>query len=168
LLDCELGETVALDCELGETVALDCELGDTVALGCEQRIPGEVIKTVTGKWSRYETVKSSTWRELKSVSNLLIETEALLSNHAIELHTDNKNIVRILKNGSHLDDMQILSTPVFDLCRMHNVTLVPVWIPRDQNQIADFLSRCADCDDWSLNRDLFQVLEIKLMGSTHC
>lgn len=53
----------------------------------------------------------------------------------LNLHTDNKN-VSILKNGSRIDDLQILSTRVFDLCCMHNVTLVPVWIPRDENQIA--------------------------------
>ena len=158
-LDCEFKETVLLDCELIETVGLDCELDETVAVNFGHKIAGEVIKAVTGKWSRYEAVKSSTWRELKSVSNLLIETESLLSNHTIELHTDNKNVVSILKNGSRIDDLQILSTQVFDLCRINNVTLVPVGIPRNKNQIADFLSRCTDCDDWSLNKDLFQVLD---------
>lgn len=82
----------------------------------------------------------------------------------LNLHTDNKN-VSILKNGSRIDDLEILSTRVFDLCCMHNVTLVPVWIPRDENQIAVvvFLS----IDDWSLNKDLFHVLN-SLWDPQHC
>ena len=42
-----------------------------------------------------------------------------------------------------------------DICEKNDITLCPEWIPRGENQMADDLSRCGDCVDWSV------------MGSSH-
>ena len=40
----------------------------------------------------------------------------------------------------------------------HDIELELVWIPRDENEKADYLSRIVDHDDWSLNPLLFQLV----------
>ena len=37
--------------------------------------------------------------------------------------------------------------------------LIPQWIPREQNAIANSLSRFSDCDDWGINREVYEMLD---------
>jgi hypothetical protein len=50
------------------------------------------------------------------------------------------------------------------LCTDHNIKLASQWIPREQNKIADSLSRYSDCDDWGIHSDVFEELNA-LWGS---
>ena len=36
------------------------------------------------------------------------------------------------------------------------ITLLPTWVPRDQNKVADGLTHLEDPCDWTLNADVFQ------------
>ena len=38
----------------------------------------------------------------------------------------------------------------------HDITLLPTWVPRDQNKVADGLTHLEDPCDWTLNADVFQ------------
>ena len=38
--------------------------------------------------------------------------------------------------------------------------LQPEWLPREENEFADFVSRIVDYDDWQVNPDLFHGLDV--------
>ena len=155
------------NCESVSTADCCSDMSIENDMNCEvaasERAVDVVLKTVTGKWSESETCKSSTWRELKAVHETIDESVSLLSGQVVELHTDNKNVVSIVKNGSKVPELQKLSCKLYCMCSIHNITLIPSWIPRDQNSVADFLSRCSDCDDWFVNNNIFRALD-KLWG----
>ena len=73
--------------------------------------------------------------------------------------TDNQNVVRILQVGSRLDSLQEQALLVFNLARENNIRIEPEWIPRQENQKADYISRIIDPDDWMLRRDLFLYID---------
>ena len=41
---------------------------------------------------------------------------------------------------------------------MRNIKLIPTWIPREGNQIADFYSKLDDSDDWSIDHRTFNAI----------
>ena len=43
------------------------------------------------------------------------------------------------------------------LKREHDISLLPTWVPRDLNKIADGLTHLEDPCDWTLNADVFQT-----------
>ena len=40
----------------------------------------------------------------------------------------------------------------------HNIRMEPGWIPREENQLADYFSRIVDLDDWQLDVGAFRFL----------
>lgn len=58
-------------------------------------------------------------------------------------------------------DLQKIATDINQVCEQHNIELCTEWIPRDQNQEADDLSRCGDSDDWSVSNEVFAELNLK-------
>ena len=91
--------------------------------------------------SQISSFSLSTWRELKAVHETIDESVSLLADQVVELHTDNKNVVSIVKNGSKVPELQKLSCKLYCTCSIHNITLIPSWIPRDQNSVADFFEQ---------------------------
>ena len=67
--------------------------------------------------------------------------------------------VRILQVGSAKPHLQSEAVAVFGLCLANNIRLEPKWIPREQNHMADYISRIVDHDDWSLDSTMFKVLD---------
>ena len=53
--------------------------------------------------------------------------------------------------GSTNSNLHNLSIDLYNCCLQFNVTIEPVWLPREHNERADELSRIIDPDDWSLN-----------------
>ena len=100
------------------------------------------------QWSAWEAQQSSTWRERKGVSTVLQSFASSLSDERIRWFTDNQNVVRILTYGSRKPLLQAEALAVFHLCVAHHLTIEPEWIPRKDNQVADYLSRVVDEDDW--------------------
>ncbi len=45
---------------------------------------------------------------------------------------------------------------IFDLCNDNNIILQPVWILRDLNRMADFLSEEVDYEDYQDTVEVFQ------------
>ena len=41
------------------------------------------------------------------------------------------------------------------------IRIEPEWIPREQNELADYLSQLVEYDDWMLNPGIFNILEAK-------
>ena len=112
-----------------------------------------------GNWSEHEAKQSSTWRELVAVCRVLHAIANKLVNMRVHWFTDNQNVVRILQVGSAKPHLQSEAVDVFKQCIANNIRLEPEWIPREENQMADYISRIMDYDDWSLDPFMFKALD---------
>lgn len=112
-----------------------------------------------GQWSESEALQSSTWRELKAVALVLESVVSKLRNERVKWFTDNQNVARILVVGSRKEHLQEIALTVFRLLFQHNIKLEPEWVPREQNEIADFISRIVDYDDWGVNLSVFRLVD---------
>ena len=70
-------------------------------------------------------------------------------------------MVRILITGSRNPQLQQEALALFNISTAQQVRIEPEWIPREDNQQADFISRITDYDDWSLHPALFRELDLK-------
>ena len=75
--------------------------------------------------------------------------------------TDNQNVVSIVSGGSRVKELQSLALEIFELCVTNCISLEMKWIPRDLNTKADCLSRIIDFDDYTLNDDMFRMLDVR-------
>jgi hypothetical protein len=57
-------------------------------------------------WDMENRTKSSTWRELKTVSKVLESLYDDLKGKMVKLYTDNQNVVKIVKKGSMKPELQ--------------------------------------------------------------
>ena len=108
-------------------------------------------------WDMENRTKSSTWRELKTVSNVLESLYDDLKGKMVKLYTDNQNVVKIDKKGSMKPELQNIGLHIFHLCLSYNILLEVEWIPRDENFEADFLSKIFDFDDWGISQNIFST-----------
>ena len=108
-----------------------------------------------GQWSPVEAVHSSTWRELRAVNTVLQSFQGKLRNERVRWFTDNQNVVRIVQHGSPKSDLQAEALEIFSVCVNNKIRLEPEWIPREQNELADYFSRIVDYDDYMLNPSVF-------------
>lgn len=122
-------------------------------------VQDNILHTLTGSWSEVEKSQSSTWRELEAVNRLVKSSADTVENCIIKVNTDNKNITSILKHGSKNTELHNIACELYTLCAEHNVKLTPQWIPREQNKLADSLSRYSDCDDWGIHNHVFIKLD---------
>ena len=67
-------------------------------------------------WDMENRTKSSTWRELKTVSNVLESLYDDLKGKMVKLYTDNQNVVKIVKKGSMKPELHNISLFMFPLC----------------------------------------------------
>ena len=111
-----------------------------------------------GHWSPEEAAQSSTWRELRAVRLVLEAFQARLENERVRWFTDNQNVVRIVQYGSRQPALQAEALKIFSACVRHHIHIEPEWIPREQNELADYYSRMVDNDDWMLNPATFNWL----------
>ena len=112
-----------------------------------------------GLWLPDEAAKSSTWREIRAVRMVLEALKAKLTNERVRWFTDNQNVVRILMVGSRKPDLQAEALAVFSISLAHHLHIEPEWVPRKNNETADYLSRIVDYDDWSLSQSTFKELD---------
>ena len=103
--------------------------------------------------------KSSTWRELKAIELVLESLVHLLKGKECRHRTDNQAAAHILQVGSKVPELQQLACKIFTFCREFGIKLIPEWIPREENERADQLSKLVDTDDWKLSVEVFHELE---------
>ena len=140
---------------------------DASAVGC-----GGYIVTLNNSemfvpWAENEKSKSSTWRELKAVSLMCKAYKGEFANKRIKWYTDNANVVKIANHGSMVMDLQRLAIEVYNVTVDYNFELVLEWIPREQNMLADKLSKDIDVDDWSVSNHIFEFAR-KRWGNFSC
>ena len=106
--------------------------------------------------------KSSTWRELKATQLVLESLDHVLKGKECRHRTDNQAAAHILQvtiQEVKCLELQELAMKIFCFCRQNGVKLVPEWIPREENERADFLSKMVDTDDWKLCKGVFTELD---------
>ena len=94
-----------------------------------------------------------------AVARVLEAIASKLMGTRVRWFTDNQNVVRILQVGSCKPSSQIEAVRVFELCVTSQIHLEPEWIPREKNQLAGYLSRIIDYDDWYLDPSMFVRLD---------
>ena len=94
-----------------------------------------------------------------AVSRVLISIASKLCNMRVRWFSDNQNVVRILQVGSQKPHLQEQAMKVFETCISYQIRLEPEWLPREENELADFVSRIVDYDDWQVNPELFRGLD---------
>lgn len=110
-------------------------------------------------WNVDEQVKSSTWREVKAIQLCIRSFSEFLKNSSVSFFTDNQNAVSIISKGSRIPELQILALDIFKCCLKHNISVFITWLPRDQNEQADLLSRVIDIDDWGTSDEFFTFID---------
>ena len=100
-------------------------------------------------WS--ESVRRSTWRELKAVCLALLAFASPSSNSKVFWYSDNQNVESILRDGSRKCDLKDLALVVFQICSHHCISFEVKWIPRDLNASAVCICKLVDFDGYGLN-----------------
>ena len=57
--------------------------------------------------------------------------------------------------------MQEIAENIFNLCFKCKIDLQPRWTPREENKVADTLSKIYDYDDWSVKECVFQDISAR-------
>ena len=121
------------------------------------QVAGYIAK---GMWRPEERISSSTWRELKATYMVLLSYISNLGGRTIKHRTDNKNVEYILTTGSRKEKLHKLAVDIYKLCKENHIILIPEWIPREENWLADQMTKNIDYDDYMLHPDLFAMLDI--------
>ncbi|CAB4036909.1 Integrase recombinase xerD-like, partial [Paramuricea clavata] len=114
-----------------------------------------------GHWTLQQKVKSSTFRELLAILQVLKVFLKHLEHKRIKVFSDSQSACRIVLVGSRVPELQHIAVENFNLCFFSDIQIESQWIPRTQNQIADALSKATDLDDWQLQPQLFNLLHAK-------
>lgn len=112
-------------------------------------------------FTKLESNKSSTFRELIAVSYSIESFSFYLKNKSVVWHTDNYAITRIIPKGSNKEELQNTALQIYNICNQFNIKLRVVWIPRAFNNKADQMSRYIDQDDWQITKLLFDHVNRK-------
>jgi hypothetical protein len=118
-----------------------------------------------GDWEVQERgpLTSSTFRELKGVLLFFHSCIYKLRGRHVIHRSDNQNVVRILYHGSRKPLLQNLAVQIFKLAVANNIVLQAEWIPREGNDLADYLSKIKDVEDYMLHPIVFDAIS-KLWG----
>ena len=66
----------------------------------------------------------------------------------------------IVHAGSKKQHLQEGALAIYEACFQNGIRLEVEWIPRSQNQIADYISRITDADDWMIDPSLFMSVDM--------
>ena len=103
-------------------------------------------------------MQSSTYRELLGIKLAVESFGPVLKNQEAQFCSDSQNALKILEKGSRKVYLHELAMAVFSTCVKFNIKLQLQWVPRSQNEQADFLSRIIDADDWQISDNFFQYV----------
>ncbi|VDI73126.1 Hypothetical predicted protein [Mytilus galloprovincialis] len=112
-----------------------------------------------GMWHENDVHHSSTWKELTAVKCVFHSLIDFMRDKRIKWFTDNQNVVSIVHKGSMKPYLQDIAYDIFVTCLKFNVSLEVEWIPRAENEIADYISRIIDTDDWGVAVHVFEYLD---------
>ena len=76
----------------------------------------------------------------------------------IKWYTDNKGVATIVKSESNKVHLHKLAMEIFSLSKEHDIAIDMEWISRSDNEVADYLSKFVDFDDWGVKDSYFQTV----------
>ena len=82
-----------------------------------------------------------------------------LANQIVIWHSDNTNVTRIIGNGSTKEYLQDIALDIHKACLQSDIQIIAKWIPREDNKIADSISKYRDTDDWSIDNETFSYIQ---------
>jgi hypothetical protein len=112
-------------------------------------------------FSPWETVQSSTYRELLGVNRCLQSLIEICKNKFVVLQVDAMNLLGIINRGSPSLPLNVLARELFWFCLSHKITISVEWVPRELNAFADEVSKLLIPDDWSICRSYFNWLDAR-------
>ena len=95
-------------------------------------------------WEPSECSKSSTWRELAAIVFALESFAPILEGSLVKWFIDSQTAARVIEVGSIDLDLHRLAIKIFQFCAEHGIRLEVQWIPRTENETADYISRLID------------------------
>jgi len=104
---------------------------------------------------RHET-SSSSLREMWGLFHSLESFVDFFKHKSVQIFTNNSNVVTVLKQGSTNLGINDITLRIASFTHKHNISLLPTWVPRAQNHIADALTHLEDPSDWTLNSSVFR------------
>jgi hypothetical protein len=110
-------------------------------------------------FSEAESTESSTCRELIGVLRCLQSMVHLCAGKFVVFQVDAQNLLGIVNRGSPRLKLNALARELFWFGLEHRITLSVEWVPREENTLADELSKLLIPDDFSLSRKFFRQLE---------
>ena len=138
---------------------------DASGKGCASIItpvPEHDTIVVHRDFSQIEQASSSTYRELVAVYHGLENAKERLKGHALRWFTDAKNVVAIIRKGSMNPVLLDLAILIYKITKQYHIRLAVTWIPREENDAADFASRIVDHDDWGVDTVWFHRITREL------
>jgi hypothetical protein len=106
----------------------------------------------------WERSQSSSMRELMGVLGSLRAFLPWCRDAVVFCQTDCQNLVPISQRGSRSLNLNVVSKQLFWFCLENRITLHVHWVPREQNQEADDVSKLLDGSDWRLHPGIFDSL----------
>ncbi len=79
----------------------------------------------------------------------------------VVLQTDAMNLLGIINHESSKLPLNILAREIFWFCLEFKIRIVIEWVPREENAIADEISKWLIPDDSSISRDYFDMLDYR-------
>ena len=134
---------------------------DASATGCGAFVQSMEGLDMVHYWHEYEKKASSTWRELKAVQIYLKTHAKFFSGLAITWYTDNQAVPVVVYKGSMKVDLNALALEVYKICITNDIDLSIYWVPREENEIADELSKVEDIEDWQVHPSVFHLLQAR-------
>ena len=123
----------------GAPILIDLIEGDASATGCGSILNNSLIAAKC--FSESERKASSTWRELANILFSLSSFIHKIKGRTVKFLTDCQPAVRVSQVGSMNPILQELALNVFELCFSNGIELLVSWIPREENERADAVSR---------------------------
>ena len=132
---------------------------DASATGCGSVITLNEEHICHRLWEPSECSKSSNWIELAAIDFSLESFAPVLEGSLVKWFTDSQSAAKIVEVGSMKLDLHRLAVKIFQFCAEYNIRLEVQWIPRTENEKADYISRLIDFDDWQITPEVFLRLE---------
>ena len=101
---------------------------------------------------------SSTLREMWGLLHSLEFCLDIIRHKSVQIFTDNSNVVKVMGQGSTDLCLNDIVLRIISFTMEHDISLLPTWVPRDQNKIADGLTHLENPCDWTLNADVFHTV----------
>ena len=116
-------------------------------------------KVARSSWSGADSMKSSSFREVKAIRHVLESYSEELRGKEVLHRTDNKNAEIALSVGSRKKELHQEAVAVYKLCRQWDIRLSVEWVSRDDNVEVDILSRFDDPNDYMLDPSCFRYID---------